>query len=155
MRDDGACCSKQMGNGSLLQLQEKATRGLSHSHEGRRTWGPAGCWETLRDMGNPVRDQFQCVPLRHKSAAETSNLSLQCRREGLGSWPASGSVCPEALCSQFHPGSRAWTIHFFLHSLFGPRRALLDPGDAITGSSWSPGAHSLVWDTGLQTSANG
>lgn len=62
---------------------------------------------------------------------------------------------PKALCSQFHPGIGAWTIHFFLHSLFGPRPALLDPGDAITGSSWSPGAHSLVGDTGLQTSANG
>ena len=62
---------------------------------------------------------------------------------------------PKALCSQLHPGGGACTIHFFLHSLFSPRPALLDPGDAITGSSWSPGPHRLVGGKALQASADG
>lgn len=72
---------------------------------------PGGGWDSRREtyrtetyIGIPIRDQFQCVPLRHKSSAQTRNLLTRCWQEGLRSWPVAGSLCwPEALCSQLDP----------------------------------------------------
>lgn len=153
MRDEGACCSTQMGNGSLLQIQEKATRGLSH--EGRRTWGSGRGLGDLEIYQQPHQGSVSvCASeMQERSPNQQRVHPVLVRRpqEPAGLWVG----VPEALCSQLHPCSRAWTIHFFLHSLFSPRPALLDPGDAITGSSWSPGAHGLVGDTDSPTSADG
>ena len=87
---------------------------------GKKDLGASG--ETGRHISNPIWDQFQCVPLRHKSSAQTSNSPTQCWQEGLRSWPASGSLCLKpfalSLIHETEPGPFTFSsIHSSNHVL--------------------------------------
>lgn len=120
---------------------------VTREEEGGGQQGLHKSWQGVEGGGGrriniPIGDQFHPVPLRHELSPQQ-----QLAGKGLRTWPATGTLCrPRALPSQPDPRGCAWTVHSPLRSLFKPRPALLDPGDAVTskvvpGGTWAGGEY--------------